>query len=71
MSSSTGEVGKDLPLKTRVQPEYWDLMMSPPSGLTPASSQSSNCFRKLLGGEAKTLPSAHTLSPDYSESFEM
>lgn len=64
MSPSTGEVGKDLLLKPPVQPLCWDLMMSPPpSGLTPASSQSSNILRKLLGGGAKTLPSTHTLSP--------
>lgn len=28
--ASTGEVGKDLPLKPPVQPVCWDLMMSPP-----------------------------------------
>lgn len=61
VSPSTGEVGKDLLLKPPVQPVCWDLMMSPPpSGLTPASSQSSNNLRKLLGGGRRPSLCSHT-----------
>lgn len=61
VSPSTGEVGKDLLLKPPVQPVCWDLMMSPPpSGLTPASSQSSNNLRKLLGGGRRPSLCSHS-----------
>lgn len=58
MSPSTGVVRKDLLLlKPPAQPVCWDLMTSPPpSGQTPASSQSSNIGSGNRWGEAKTLP---------------
>lgn len=63
MRPSTAVVGKDLLLKPPAQPVCEDLMMSPPpSGQTPASSQSSNIGSGNHWEEAKTPPSAHRVA---------